>query len=49
MRLNIVLYEVTTATGVVFCVMSYVKLLSKKRVFVREMEKEMEMCLWAAT
>ena len=27
--------------------MLWVMLLSKKRDFVREMEKEMEMCLWA--
>ena len=36
------------ATGVVFCVMTLVMLLSKKRGIVREIEKEMEMCLWAA-
>ena len=27
--------------------MSWVMLLSKRRDFVREMEKEMKMCLWA--
>ena len=30
------------------CVMSWVMLLLNKRDFVRELEKEMEMCLWAA-
>ena len=28
--------------------MSWVMLLSKKRDFVREMEKEMGMCLWGS-
>ena len=31
-----------------FCVMSWVMLLSKKGDFVREIKKEMEMCLWGA-
>ena len=36
------------AAGVVFCVMTLVMLLSKKWGIAREIEKEMEMCLWAA-
>ena len=36
------------AAGVIFCIMSWVMLFSKKRDLVREMKKEMERCLWAA-
>ena len=40
--------ELIVAAGVVFCIMSWVMLLSRKKDFVREIEKEMEMCLWVA-
>ena len=39
---------VKAAAGIVFRVMTLVMLLSKKWGIVREIEKEMEMCLWAA-
>ena len=39
---------VKVAAGIFFRVMTLVMLLSKKRDIVREIQKEMEMCLWVA-
>ena len=39
---------VKAAVGVVFCVITLAMLLSKKWGIAREIEKEMEMCLWVA-
>ena len=42
-------FNVVKATaGVVFCAMTLATLLSKKWGIAWEVEKEMEMCLWAA-
>ena len=46
--LNIVIHELIVVVEVVFCVMSWIMLLSKKGDFVREIEKDVERCLWAA-
>ena len=43
-RLNVI----KAATGIVFCIMTLVMLLSKKGDFVWEIKNEMEMCFWAA-
>ena len=42
------MHELIVVARVVFCVMSWVMLLSKKRDFVRDIEEEMKMRLWAA-
>ena len=42
------MHELIVVARVVFCVMSWVMLRSKKRDFVREIEEKMKMCLWAA-
>ena len=46
--LNIVIHELIVVAKVVFCVMSWIMLLSKKGDFVREIKKDMERCLWVA-
>ena len=42
------MHEFIVAAGIVFYVMTLVMFLFKKSGIVREIEKEMEMCLWAA-
>ena len=39
---------VKAATGIVFCIMTLVMLLSEKGDFVWKIKNEMEMCFWAA-
>ena len=46
--LNIVIHELIVVAKVVFCVMSWIMLLSMKGDFVREIKKDMERCLWVA-
>ena len=48
LRLNIVNTWAYSCCWNGFCVMSWVMLLFKKGDFVREVEKDMEMCLWVA-
>ena len=40
--------ELIIVAGAIFHVISWVMLFSKKRYFVREMEKDIEICLWVA-